>query len=97
METFDFNGLTISGLQKAFTTLKKTQDELNSVNGLTMSTYEELMSLGTDYLNYLFDEEGYLRNTADAQRELYYAKIDQLALDEVDTETLKNYINKKWL
>ena len=83
METFDFNGLTISGLQKAFTTLKQTQDELNSVNGLTMSTYEELMSLGTDYLNYLFDEEGYLRNTADAQRELYYAKIDQLALDEV--------------
>ena len=83
METFDFNGLTISGLQKAFATLKQTQDELNSVNGLTMSTYEELMSLGTDYLNYLFDEEGYLRNTADAQRELYYAKIDQLALDEV--------------
>lgn len=83
MEVFEFNGLTISGLQNAFTTLKQAQDELNSVNGLTMSTYEELMSLGTDYLNYLFDEEGYLRNTADAQRELYYAKIDQLALDEV--------------
>ncbi len=78
----DLTSIDLSGIEEAFDTINQAQTELNSASGLTLGTYENLISLGSEYLSVLFDEQGNLRNTADAERELYYAKIDEMAITQ---------------
>ena len=78
----DITSIDLSGIEEAFNTINQAQTELNSASGLTLGTYESLISLGSEYLSVLFDEQGNLRNTADAERELYYAKIDEMAITQ---------------
>ena len=76
------DGVQLKDINDAFKSVSNAVKELNSANGLTLDTYEQLMSLDVDYLSVLFDEEGNLRSTADAQRELYYAKIDNMGVSQ---------------
>lgn len=76
------DGVQLKDINDAFKSVSNAVKELNSANGLTLDTYESLMSLDVDYLSVLFDEEGNLRSTADAQRELYYAKIDNMGVSQ---------------
>ena len=78
----ELDNVALKDIDGAFKNVAKAVNELNSANGLTLDTYESLMSLDVDYLSVLFDEEGNLRNTADAQRELYYAKIDNIGISQ---------------
>lgn len=78
----ELDKVELKDISDAFKNVSKAVNELNSANGLTLDTYESLMSLDVDYLSVLFDEEGNLRNTADAQRELYYAKIDNIGISQ---------------
>lgn len=79
---YDFSSTSIDKMKEAFETLAKVEDEINSDTGLTVETYDALMSMGSEYVNILFDEEGQLRNTAEAQKDLYKIKIQQMALEE---------------
>lgn len=93
IDKLSLSGTTVDKLKQSFETLGKVTKELNSDQGLTVETYTELMSMGSNYVNALFDEEGQLRDTADAQRELYSAKIDQMAVDQAMLliDTAKHY------
>lgn len=84
MKVYDFSTTSIDNMKNAFETLATVQDELNSKQGLTVETYDALMSMGSEYINILFDETGALRDTAEAQKDLYRIKIQQMALDEVN-------------
>jgi hypothetical protein len=50
------------------------------------------MSLSSDYIAVLFDEQGNLRTTADAEYELYSAKIDMMAVEEAEA-LIKKAVN----
>ena len=76
------SSLDLSGLTDAFDLVTKAMDELYSTSGLTVGTYEELLSLSAEYTMYLLDEEGVLRSTTDAQNALYSAKIDEMAMSQ---------------
>lgn len=83
-ESLSLSKTTIDKLKQSFEALDEVLTEMNSEQGLSIETYDKLMSMGSAYVNALFDESGALRDTAEAQKELYAIKIDQMALDEVE-------------
>lgn len=79
---FDFSSVSIKNLTDSFDALGNAYNELNSETGLSLETYESLISLSPEYLNCLFDENGILRATADSQEELYKLKVEELAISQ---------------
>lgn len=68
----------LSEVESAYETCLSAKEEYDEQGYFSLETLDKLISLGDDYLKYLFDEEGNVRLDADAFRELAMARIDNL-------------------
>lgn len=78
----NLKSIDLNGIEEAFSKARKSIDEYNNSGEMTVATFESLIGLDANYLQILLDEEGQLDATTDAEMRLYYAKIDQLAVDK---------------
>lgn len=72
----------IDNLQSAYTAMTDAVKEYNNEGYISVDTYQSLLEVGSDYLRYLFDENGNLRMDATAVRELTIARIQDLAAQQ---------------
>lgn len=76
----------LDSIQNVYDTLRSAADEYASSNGfLTIDTYQSLLELGPQYMQYLKDESGKLVITREKIEELIAAKVQQLSLDNAMT------------
>lgn len=76
----------LDSIQNVYDTLRSAADEYASSNGfLTIDTYQSLLELGPQYMQYLKDESGKLAITREKIEDLIAAKVQQLALDNAMT------------
>lgn len=96
LKSFNFSETTLSGFNEAFTDVKQAIGEMNNEGSLSYDTFDKLMSLDAEYINLLFDEQGNLKATTEAQKELYKAKIDEMAISQARTfvDTATAYYNE---
>lgn len=67
-------------LMGAFDSVRKAREEYNSQGYISIETFEKLMSIDDNYISLLFDEEGALKDTTEAEYALYDAKIDEIVV-----------------
>ena len=82
LKNFDFSTATIEGLSDAFNNVKVAISDYNDDGIITIDNYNKLMSLGSEYINLLFDEQGNLKATTNAEKDLQKAKIDEMAITQ---------------
>lgn len=76
----------LDSIQNVYDTLRSAADEYASSNGfLTIDTYQSLLELGPQYMQYLKDESGKLVITREKIEDLIAAKVQQLSLDNAMT------------
>jgi len=76
---------SLDELQNAYTTITSTIKEYNSVGYFSVDTLQSILSLGDEYLQYMFDENGNLVMNKKALQELTIARLEELR-----AETLLN-------
>lgn len=81
-KAFDFSSTSLEGLADAFNNVKVAISDYNDDGIITIDNYNKLMSLGSEYINLLFDEQGNLKATTDAEKDLQKAKIDEMAITQ---------------
>lgn len=72
----------IDKLQSAYSTMTDAIAEYNKEGYISVDTYQSLLDLGSEYLQYLFDEEGNLNMDAEAMQNLTIARIQDLAVQQ---------------
>lgn len=76
----------VSKIQDAYDTLHDAADEFAENGGfISVETYQSIIGLGPEYMQYLMDEQGMLTITEDKIRDVIAAKTEQLALDQAMT------------
>lgn len=70
----------LSNLKNAYSAISEAQMQFEESGFITLGTYSELMDLGNNYIDLLFDEEGNLLSVADAMYKVTAARIDELAV-----------------
>ena len=85
----------LDDVQNAYDTLTDTADEFAETGFITVDTFQDILSLGTEYLAYLVDENGMLRVNKEAIEAMIAAKVDDLAVTQAMTliDTIKQYKN----
>ena len=81
-KAFDFSSTSLEGLSDAFNNVKVAISDYNDDGIITIDNYNKLMSLGSEYINLLFDEQGNLKATTNAEKDLQKAKIDEMAITQ---------------
>lgn len=81
-KAFDFSSTSLEGLSDAFNNVKVAISDYNDDGTITIDNYNKLMSLGSEYINLLFDEQGNLKATTNAEKDLQKAKIDEMAITQ---------------
>lgn len=81
-KAFDFSSTSLDGLADAFNNVKVAISDYNDDGIITIDNYNKLMSLGSEYINLLFDEQGNLKATTNAEKDLQKAKIDEMAITQ---------------
>ena len=72
----------VDDIQNVFDTLKNAADEYAENGGfISVDTFQEIMDLGPQYLQYLRDENGLLVINEESLNRVLAAKTEQLALD----------------
>ena len=75
----------LSDIENAYQTCLAAKEEYNEQGYLSVNTLQNVLSLGDEYLKYLFDEEGNVHLDADAFQQLAQAKINSM-----EAQALKN-------
>lgn len=72
----------VDEIQNVYDTLQKAADEFDSSNGfISVDTFQEIMSFGAEYLQYLTDENGMLVINRQAINDVIKARTEQLAIE----------------
>lgn len=66
------------GVENAYRTCLSAKEEYDEQGYLSVDTLEKVLSLGDDYLQYLFDEQGNVKLDAEAFKELSLARINDM-------------------
>ena len=69
---------SIDKIQNAYTTLNDAINEYNKVGYLSVDTIQDVVALGSGYLDYLVDEEGNLRLDKAALQQLTIARLKDM-------------------
>ena len=69
---------SIDKIQNAYSTLNDAIEEYNETGYLSIDTIQEVISLGSGYLEYLVDEEGNIRMDKEALQELTIARLQDM-------------------
>lgn len=75
----------LSELESAYQTCLSAKEEYDEQGYLSIDTLNKIISLGDEYLQYLFDEEGNVRLDAEAFQELAQARIN-----DIEAQALSN-------
>lgn len=86
---------SIDKIQNAYTTLNDAIEEYNETGYFTIDTIQEVVALGSGYLDYLIDEEGNIRLDEESLKELTVARLRDMqaqTLQELasQVENIKN-------
>jgi hypothetical protein len=83
----------LDDVQSAYETLTDAADEYAETGFITVDTFQDILSLGTEYLAYLVDENGMLKVNKEAIEAMIAAKVDDLAVTQAMTliDTIKQY------
>jgi hypothetical protein len=73
---------SLSDLESAWSVAQDALDSYNNSQDLTISQYEDLMSISPDLLALILDEDGNIKSLTDSYYMLYDAKIDNMAVDQ---------------
>lgn len=68
----------LSSVESAYNTCLAAKEEYDEQGYLSVDTLQKVLSLGDEYLQYLFDEEGNVRLDADAFQQLTQARINNM-------------------
>lgn len=72
----------VDEIQNVYDTLQKAADEFDASNGfISVDTFQEIMSFGAEYLQYLTDENGMLVINRQAINDVIKARTEQLAIE----------------
>lgn len=82
----------LDDIQSAYDTVSSAIEEYNEKKYLSVDTFQSLMDLEPEYLQYLMDEEGNLRLNSDALYEYTSALIDNMAMKKM--EAIADYVSK---
>lgn len=96
----------LSEVETAYQTCLSAKEEYDKQGYLSVDTLEKVLSLGGEYLQYLFDEQGNVNLDAEAFQNLALAKINVLEAEALknladnikqitDEETATDYLTKK--
>ena len=90
----DIEALTdaIDDLQDAFDTLSDVIDDYNENGYISIDNFQDILSLGTEYINLLIDENGQLNLNTDSYYAYIEAKAKSLVIDQIKNlyETVVN-------
>lgn len=96
---------SLDDIQSAYKTVESAIKEYNEHGRLSVDTYQSLMEIEPQYLQYLMDEEGKLRLGTDAMNAYTSALIDNMAkkqmqaivdyVDGLDAEKRQLYLTKQ--
>lgn len=78
----------LDGVQSAFASLKEVIADYNTSGVMSIDNLQKLISLGDEYIGYLFDENGNL-----AINEQAYQKLTRAKLNSIKMDILKNTID----
>lgn len=90
--SFEAIDKVLDSVQSAYDTLKTAIEEYNKQGYISIDTLQSLSSLGWEYLQYLFDENGQLNVNEQAMRKLAIAQLQKMQATALD-ESL-NYAKK---
>ena len=95
----------LDNIQSAYDRVKSAIDEYNEEGYISVDTFQTLMELEPEYLQYLTDEEGNLNLNTEAMNNYTYALIDNMAqrqidkiveyVNSLDEEELQQYLTKE--
>lgn len=71
---------SLSDVVGVYETLRSAVESYNQNGYLTVDMFQSIMDLGTEYLNFLYDEHGAISFNEEAIRNLMAAKIEDLAV-----------------
>lgn len=76
-----------------YSSLESAVDSFNENGILTAETFNSILGLGTQYLQYLYDENGAINFNKDSLKELIKAKIEDLAVTKAMSlvDTIREY------
>lgn len=96
---------SLDNIQSAYDKVKSAIDEYNEEGYISVDTFQTLMELEPEYLQYLTDEEGNLNLNTEAMNNYTYALIDNMAqrqidkiveyVNSLDEEELQQYLTKE--
>lgn len=81
-------GEKLDEIQKVFTTVKEVIKDYSDRKILSIDSAQKLLSLGDEYINYLFDENGHL-----AINEAAYEKLTKAKINMMKAELLRNTLD----
>lgn len=74
----------LSQVKSAYDICLSTKEEYDEQGYLSIETLEKVLSLGNDYLQYLFDEQGNVELDAEAFRKLSLARLNDLEMQALN-------------
>lgn len=73
---------SLSDVINTYNSLKDAAESYQKNGFLTVETFQSILSLGTEYLSYLYDESGAIKFNEENLERLIEAKIDNLAITQ---------------
>lgn len=74
----------LDNIQNAYKTLQSAVQEYNKEGYISVDTYQSILGLGSQYLQYLFDENGNLNMNAEALQKVALAHVEEIRLKAID-------------
>lgn len=83
----------LDDIQDVYNTLTGATEEYAENGFISVDTFQDILSLGTEYLAYLVDENGMLKVNKEAIEAMTAAKVDDLAVSQAMAliDTIKQY------
>ena len=84
---------SLDGITSVYETLRSAVESYNKNGYLTVDMFQSIMDMGTEYLSFLYDENGAIKFNEEAIQELIAAKIENLAVTKAMAlvDTVKEY------
>lgn len=84
---------SLESITSVYETLRSAVESYNKNGYLTVDMFQSIMDLGTEYLSFLYDENGAIKFNEEAIQQLIAAKIENLAVTKAMAlvDTVKEY------
>ncbi|MDR1629241.1 MAG: dockerin type I domain-containing protein [Oscillospiraceae bacterium] len=85
----------LNSIENVYSTLVDAAKSYSETGFMTADTFQAILSLGTEYLSYLYDESGAIKFNEESLQKLIAAKVENLAISQAQSllDTIKEYKN----